>query len=59
VIDQAGMSLQFITTHEPPPAYLEFSAVAFSAGVVYQRVVDGLSLGMLRKNIIGFAQKVA
>jgi SAM-dependent methyltransferase len=57
VVGQAGMTLQFITTHEPPPAYLEFSAVAFSAGIAYQRLVDGLSLGFLRKNIIGFAQR--
>jgi SAM-dependent methyltransferase len=57
VVTDAGMSIRFITTHEPSPAYLDFSTVAFLAGIGYQRIVDGLSLGFLRKNIIAFAQR--
>ena len=57
VVTHAGLNLRFLTTHEPAPAYLDFSAVAFLMGVVYQRIVDGLSLTSVRKNIVGFAQK--
>jgi SAM-dependent methyltransferase len=57
VTTEAGMTVRFITTHEPAPAYLEFSSAAFLIGVVYQRIVNALALAGWRKNIVGFAQK--
>jgi SAM-dependent methyltransferase len=55
---KAGFMERKIIRREPPPAYLLWSAPAFYAGLLYERIVNALpSLAGLRAHIIGLFWK--